>query len=378
MRAKVKFRVDIQKWILDFTDPITNRRKKKTYPSKGAAELALKAVSVAQVEHKHFEVKDLTPILLGECIDAYVERAKTKKRSWALDALLLRFFKANWADKILSEVTRGMVETYMVERKGIPNQRTGKTISDNTVNKELAALSCVFARAKEGVLPGIAQYMGENPVRIVKKFKLAKFPVERWLTVEEEARLLQACRALRTDDARRGTMREVPHLWHVVEVALNTGFRREEVLSLTWDAIDYKNAIIRLQDVKDPTKELRTVPLNRRLTEALEDLWQDRGMSQGPKVDWVFHKPDGERFLDVKRSFHTAMRMAGITRFRFHDLRHTFASRLVMAGVPLFEVMKLMGHTSMDMTMRYAHLAPKTLKDAVAKLDHVPQAGVLQ
>ena len=81
--------------------------------------------------------------------------------------------------------------------------------------------------------------------------------------------------------------------------------------------------------------------------------------------DSVTNKP----FLDVKRSFNTATRKAGIRDFRFHGLRHTFASNLVMAGVDLTTVSRLLGHKSLTMTLRYAHLAPSHMVRAVDILD---------
>ena len=94
-----------------------------------------------------------------------------------------------------------------------------------------------------------------------------------------------------------------------------------------------------------------------------------------PDTPWVFfhmvptvNTKTGDRVKDVKKSFNTACRRLGIENFHIHDLRHTFASWLVMEGVPLFEVSKLLRHASIQMTERYAHLAPDYLHDAVASL----------
>jgi integrase len=84
---------------------------------------------------------------------------------------------------------------------------------------------------------------------------------------------------------------------------------------------------------------------------------------------FVFADQDGRRYLDVRRSFLSACRRAGIKDFRFHDLRHTFASQLVMAGVDLTTVSTLLGHKSLTMTLRYAHLSPQHTTAAVGVLD---------
>jgi len=87
------------------------------------------------------------------------------------------------------------------------------------------------------------------------------------------------------------------------------------------------------------------------------------------KSPFVFCGSDGTRFYDVRRSFTTACRKAGVEGFRFHDLRHTFASQLVMNGVGLKAVQELLGHSDLKMTMRYAHLSQAHLQEAVAVLN---------
>ena len=92
------------------------------------------------------------------------------------------------------------------------------------------------------------------------------------------------------------------------------------------------------------------------------DDWTFLGYSMTPRT--------GKPYQDVKRSFHTALRKAGIKDFKFHDLRHCFASHLVMAGIDLTTVKELLGHKTLTMTLRYSHLSPSHKVRAVDVLDN--------
>lgn len=183
----------------------------------------------------------------------------------------------------------------------------------------------------------------------------------------------------------------------IVITALNTGCRKGEVLSLKWDNVDLKHGFILLDKTKNGDR--REIPINDTLRGVLQ------GITRRLDVPYVFYDAvTGKPYGDIKRSFHTAMknveylkcpdcnyqktrvkskedagncpscgvRLAvhkGIQDFHFHDLRHTFASHLVMGGVDITTVSRLLGHKSLSMTLRYAHLAPAHLVSAVNVLD---------
>lgn len=147
----------------------------------------------------------------------------------------------------------------------------------------------------------------------------------------------------------------------IVLTALHTGMRKEELLSLTWEAVDMTHGFIRLKQTKNGMA--RALPFN-------ETLWSlFSGLRTRQDIPWVFHDVEGRRYNDVRHPFDKACEAAGMTDFHFHDLRHTFASWLVMKGVPLATLSTLLGHTSPTMTLRYAHLSPKHLTSAVRVLD---------
>ena len=144
------------------------------------------------------------------------------------------------------------------------------------------------------------------------------------------------------------------------------------MLNLKWENIDFSTRLLYLEQTK--SGEWQTVPINEDARQVLVRRMRLRD-EICPDTPWVFfhmvrtvNTKAGDRVKDVKKSFNTACTRLGIENFHIHDLRHTFASWLVMEGVPLFEVSKLLRHASIQMTERYAHLAPDHLHDAVANL----------
>ena len=140
--------------------------------------------------------------------------------------------------------------------------------------------------------------------------------------------------------------------------------RKSEILGLKWDLVDLKHGFILLNVTKNG--ERREIPINSTLNDALLELMRRID------VPYVFYdKTTGAPYKDIKNSFASACKIAGIRDFRFHDLRHTFASHLVMAGIDLVTVKELLGHKTLTMTLRYAHLAPGHKINAVDTLDSI-------
>ena len=122
------------------------------------------------------------------------------------------------------------------------------------------------------------------------------------------------------------------------------------------------------------TGKRRSIPLNKIARSALMTRLRFRA-EYCPDSEWVFAHRDGTRIKDVKRSFATACKRVGVEDFRIHDLRHTCAAWLVSAGVPLSEVRDLLGHASVTMTEKYAHLAPENVRAAVTMLEGESRFG---
>ncbi|MCX5657771.1 MAG: site-specific integrase, partial [Candidatus Omnitrophica bacterium] len=224
-------------------------------------------------------------------------------------------------------ITPMLVEQYKTERI--------KQVSPATNNREVACLKCILNKAVEwGKLK-------DNPIKKVKLFRENNKRL-RYLEKEEIIRLLANCNR---------------HLRSMVVVALNTGMRKGEILGLKWHDVDFRQGIIYLLDTKNGEK--REIPMNEQAKTALIRV------RKHPDSPHIFCKGDGKPFGNVRKSFYTALKKSGIIDFRFHDLRHTFASQLVMSGVDLNTVRELMGHKSLEMTLRYSHLSPDHKKRAV-------------
>ena len=231
--------------------------------------------------------------------------------------------------------------THLVEK--YQSQMIAAGRKPSTANRHIATLKHMFTKASTWDL------IDEETLKRVRRVKLLEENNRRlrFLSIEECQTLIAVC---------------PPHLRPIVVTALNTGMRKEEILSLEWDKhIDMVHGFILLDLTKNG--ERREIPINATLRGVFQSLIR--------RIDstYVFHDKDGKRYLDMRTAFMSTCRRAGIKDFRFHDLRHTFASQLVMAGIDLATIKELLGHKDLTMTLRYAHLAPSHRVNALAVLD---------
>jgi len=219
-----------------------------------------------------------------------------------------------------------------------------KTRKPATVNRKLACLKHMLTKAIDWNMAS------EETLKQVRKVKFMKEKNRklRFLNTDECQRLIDCCS---------------PHLKPIVITAIHTGMRRGEILGLKWEQIDLRHGFISLTDTK--SGEGRQISINDTLRMMFEE------MPHSIESVYVFAGRDGDPLTDVKHSFNTALRKAEICNATFHTLRHTFASQLVMAGVDLTTVKELLGHKSLNMTLRYSHLAPEHKSKAVKVLDEI-------
>lgn len=155
---------------------------------------------------------------------------------------------------------------------------------------------------------------------------------------------------------------------------LYTGARLNDVISLTWDQVDFERGTVTIVQDKRNNRRI-TVPMAAPLRRQLEQL------QRGTPHSRVFRRLNGASFSDreVQRAFAVARKIAGLRdELTPHSLRHTFASWLVMQGTPLRTVQELLGHADIRMTIRYAHLSPSHLAEAVSALETFGETGAPQ
>jgi site-specific recombinase XerD len=214
-----------------------------------------------------------------------------------------------------------------------------------TQNRFKSSLSTVF---REGMRAG---KVSVNPARLIRRAKESLGRV-RFLSYNEEAKLRKAIAANlpgRIKDDGESAFAQL-------DVALHTGMRKSEQFTPTWDQVDLERGYIYLSMTKNGSD--RFVTLNSAAVQVLRSL-QERHKRLGlPPDSTLFHSKREGLIKNPRKWFATALEQAEIKGVTWHTLRHTFASRLVMGGVDLKTVQELMGHKTIAMTARYAHLAP--------------------
>lgn len=297
-------------------------------------------------EGKQPETKKKANHTFSELANRYSAWMEGRHRSARSKAYRINSMLSRFGILPLRRFNTHVVEQYQTDlmnkslRVGDGRRRNLKPAS---VNKNIDILKAMITKAVEW------EMVEEETLKRIRKVK--KLPENnrrlRYLSKEECQTLINTCDK---------------HLRPIVITALNTGMRKGEILSLKWDNVDLKHGFILLDRTKNG--ERREIPINNTLRHTLQ------GITRRLDIPYIFYDPfTGKPYQDIKRSFKSALKRAGIKDFLFHDFRHTFASHLVMAGVDLTTVKELLGHKALTMTLRYAHLAPSHKARAVDMLD---------
>ena len=303
----------------------------------------------------------------------YKQYLETHHKASSGSIARLRKFVERWGDKPLSEINLKLLNDYITERKN-------NNIASSTINRELNIVRGMFRVAVE---ENVIQY---NPFIKLRDLKTDRNPKPRYLKDEEEIRLINQLKKRQQEifqnrengnEWRRERNYELMHdfsnyeyvnyLLPLVLIALKTGMRRMELLSLKWQNVhlEVENLYIQIQGEDAKSSQSRSIPLNKEAVVILNE-WK-RFCNDSPiESELVFPNPvSGQQMTEIGSAWNRALEKAKIHDFRFHDLRHTFASKLAMKGVDLYSISKLLGHADITMTLRYAHLSPGHLRSAI-------------
>lgn len=309
--------------------------------TKEEARTYLGKLRIAAREGKLEELVNPKPV--GDAFGAYarslLDSAEWKqKRSHRRDEISLKRLNRTFKNVRLAEVNPALVRKYMTERR----EKDG--MKPATVNRELSFLKSVLYAAE------FDQVIISNPIRgrRVKKLKeensREKPILDMNLSDEDQVRLVECA-----SDCIKP----------ILKIALLTGMRQGEILKMKWSDIKFRLCEIRVQEVNAKSKKERFVPIDAELAVELD--------SMPRKGDYVFFNPEtGKNIMNIRRPYKAALEAAKINGLRFHDLRHLAAYRLVKV-TDVVTASKILGHSSLDMTLRYVHSTQRDRHSAIEK-----------
>lgn len=248
-------------------------------------------------------------------------------------------------DKLLSEKTQNFAAPVTGE-PAADTERPKANRKGSTVNRYIAALSSCLSYGVKTL-----EWIERNPCERIRKPAESPGRV-RFLDDSERNRLLDACR---------------PHgdLYLAVVLSLTTGARKAEIMSLRWGQVDFARQAIALHKTKNGT--MRSIPLVGEAFTLLEERAKVRTLNDD-RIFPATARAKKSTYLDLETAWRKALKKAAIADFRWHDLRHTSASYLAMLNVSLVEIAKVLGHKTLAMVMRYAHLSNEHIVSTGEKL----------
>ena len=276
--------------------------------------------------------------------DSYLPYIKSYKRSWDTDVSVFR-------NHILPVIGADYMDAVTAERVALVMSRANLRLSAATVNRLLVLLRYMFNLAIRWHTAGVVA----NPTATHKLKRLSNHR-ERFLSAAETQQLIAAVNASPNRMLR-----------FIIPFLLLTGARKREVLDAQWRDVDAARSFWRISKTKSGRE--RNVPLSAAAIALLDTVPRRRD------CDWIFANPKTLKpYVSIFSSWDTARTAAGLAEVRVHDLRHSFASFLVNAGCSLYEVQKILGHSSVIMTQRYSHLSQDSLLRAASHAGAVVMA----
>ena len=324
-----------------FSSPKVGHQKK-------VAERAYQKKMVEWAEKKYLDIKEESTLTFGQLVQWFLELPVVRQNKTIKDIeRACRDLEKVFGPMLVREIKPGMVEKYQTQRLQEPTRYGGPRSTAN-VNRTIAVMKRMFNLAVREELMEKTPCWG---VRMLPEDNTR----DRILSLEELDRLLH----------------HLPrHAGLVVHFAYLTGMRAGEIFNLTWDKVNLTKRIIRLEAKDTKTCEPRVVFL----CQPAYDILNEAGRVRFLDHNLVFTYR-GKPLKKVKKAFSSACRKAGINNFRFHDLRHTFITNMRKAGVDHSVIMKLTGHKTAAMFLRYNSVDLEDARGAYQKLEALLDKG---
>lgn len=299
-------------------------------------------------EGRHFKTAEAKKHTLAELVDRYIKDILPSKSDKLRSNQItqLNWFKDEIGAFTLADINPAVITQCRDKLLTEIGQR-GKVRTPASVVRYMSALSHAFTIAVNEW-----QWLEDSPMRKVKKPKESRGRV-RFLDDEERAKLLQACKESSNE-----------WLYMCVILALSTGMRQGELMGLKWSDVNLKDRYIILHETKNG--ERRRVPLTGHGLELLQEHSKVRRLDTPLLFPGKTHK---DKPIDLRKPFETALKRAEITDFHWHDLRHCTASYLAMNGASLAEIAEVLGHKTLQMVKRYAHLSDGHVSSVVESMN---------
>ncbi len=324
----------------------------KTFSSKSFAEKWARRAELDIEEGTHFDKQEAASHTVNDLVNRYVseELSKLAESDWRMRARQLNWWKDQIGTRTLNKVSPALIvecrhklKTEIIRSKNNPET---KRRSGSTVNRYMAALSAAF-----GIACSEWQWVRDNPFSRIRREKEADGRT-RFLSSEERSRLLEACKESQNET-----------LYLIVVLALSTGMRQSEVMTLTWRQVDLSRRAITLTKTKNG--DTRVVPLVGVANKLLQDSSKVRKLTN----PYIFVGRYESHASFPRKAWETAVRNSGIEDFHFHDCRHSAASELAMNGASLHEIAAVLGHRTLAMVQRYAHLSEQHTISIVERMN---------
>jgi integrase len=332
----------------------------KGYPTQTATFKRLtdakKWVTVTEAaikEGRHFKTAAAKKHTFAEMIDKFLAGASFTKEQEEHQVMHLKRWRDELGAFTLADVTPDLI-TKIKDKLLSEITPKGTKRAPATVARYLSSLSPVFT-----VAVNEWQWLEDSSMRKIKKPKETRGRI-RFLDNDERQRLLTACQASRNKQ-----------LYMCVILALSSGMRQAELMGLKWQDVNLKEGFIILHETKNG--ERRRVPLSGLALSLLQEHAKIRRLDTDLLFPGNIH---ANKPIDLRKPFETALKAAGINDFHWHDLRHCTASYLAMNGESLAEIAEVLGHKTLAMVKRYAHLSDGHVSNVVASMNAKIFGGV--